>query len=215
MFWHALMERAVTYSDHSTTVTTRYFTQSTHKSYGPMTQLLPGPQCPNVTHVPTVLLQTSSPPVTPASPLLFPPSFHAQPSLSLSTSTPSPPPFLFLSPALPCLSVCVSPLSCLALTPSPPCPPPPLARSCLSLVLCPLSNICLQTGIPSPSRCGSCPLHVAWGWTFEESSRHLSLSPALSLNAAANPPQIASVRLEHWPRRGRRETCTRSHTENV
>lgn len=119
------MERAVTYSDHSTTVTTRYFTQSTHKSYRPMTQLLPGPQCPNVTHVPTVLLQTSSPPIIPHLTPLVPSFLSRTASLSLSTCTPlpPPPPFLFLSPTLPCLSVCLSLLSCLALTPSPPLSP--------------------------------------------------------------------------------------------
>lgn len=39
------MERSLTYSDHSTTVTSHYFTRAPHKSYGPMTQLLPQPQC--------------------------------------------------------------------------------------------------------------------------------------------------------------------------
>lgn len=142
------MERAVTYSDHSTTVTTRYFTQAPHKSYGPMTQLLPGPQCPNVTHVPTVLLQTS--------PSLFtPPSLHPfaplVPSIlsrtaSWSLSNPPPhPPFLFLSPTLPCLSVCLpvclSLLSFLALTPFPLCLrlTPLFHPSALSL-----RNICLD-----------------------------------------------------------------------
>lgn len=112
------MERAVTYSDHSTTVTTCYFTKAPHKSYGPMTQLLPGPQCPNVTHVPTVLLQTSPslftpPSLHPTTPVV--PSFlSCTASLSLSTSTP-PSTSLFLislthtapSPSV-CPSVCLS-----------------------------------------------------------------------------------------------------------
>lgn len=119
------MERAVTYSDHSTTVRTCYFTQAPHKSFGPMTQLLPGPQCPNVTHVPTVLLQISPSPCTPPSllplTLLFPPSFHAKPLRPFQHALPPLPLcFLFLSLSLLCLSVCLpvslSLLSCLALT---------------------------------------------------------------------------------------------------
>lgn len=43
------------------------------------------------------------------------------------------------------------------------------------------------------SRCRSCPLHVMWGWIFEESSRHLSLSPAFSLNAAARTASTAGT----------------------
>ena len=125
------MERAVTYSDHSTTVTTRYFTQATHKSYGPMTQLLPGPQCPNVTHVPTVLLQTSSPLLTP--PFLCPPcpllSFHAQPLCPFQHPLPPFTSLISLTHASlsVCLSVCLSGrFSYLLLTPLLPCPP--LAR---------------------------------------------------------------------------------------
>lgn len=189
------MERAVTYSDHSTTVTMRYFTQATHKSYGPMTQLLPGPQSPNVTHVPTVLLQASSPLFTPPSlhpftPLV--PSFLSRAASQLPFNIHSPfPPLclLFLSPLLFCLSICLptclSLLSCFALTLS------PLSLS-LSLVLCPFVTYA-KTGNPSRSCCGSCPLHVVWGWTFEGSSRHLSLSPAFSLNTAANTVSTAGT----------------------
>lgn len=128
------MERAVTYSDHSGTVTTRYFTRATHKSYGPMTQLLPGPRCPNVTHVPTVLLQTSSPSLYPspshfatlpaAAPSIAPP-FHARPAFR----HPLPPPplcLLFLSPVHVCLSVCpVCPFVSLIMLCTKPFAPPP------------------------------------------------------------------------------------------
>lgn len=151
----------MTCGDHSTTVTTRYFTQATHKSYGPMTQLLPGPQCPNVTHVPTVLPQTSSLLFAPLSftpsPPSFPPSFHAQPLCPFQ----HPPPtsaslfiiFLTLAFLSVCLSVClfVSLIILLHLTFS---PSPPF------LVLCPCGPYA-GMGDPSWSRRGSCPLHVA------------------------------------------------------
>lgn len=142
MFWRVitgrLMERAVTYSDHSGTVTTCYFTRATHKSYGPMTQLLPGPRCPNVTHVPTVLLQTSSPSLYPSpSHFAAPPAPADRSTLScaacLSTSTPSSTSLFIISLTRTCLSVCLSapsaclsPLSCLALSLSPPSPTPSL-----------------------------------------------------------------------------------------
>lgn len=136
------MERAVTYSDHSTTVTTCYFTQAPHKSFGPMTQLLPGPQCPNVTHVLTVLLQTCPSPCTP--PSLRPPHPRCSRlpfmhSLSVPFNVHS---LLYFSVSYfshphssVCLPVSLSLLSCRALTLyftvslSPPC----LASPALSL----------------------------------------------------------------------------------
>lgn len=153
------MERAVTYSDHSGTVTTRYFTRAAHKSYGPMTQLLPGPRCPNVTHVPTVLLQTSSPSLYP-SPSHFAATPHPLPRRSLHPFMRSLPfdirSLLHLSVyyfSHPYMSVCLSApsarlsaLSCLALSLSPPLPaslPNPI-----SLVLRPRATYA-QTGKPS------------------------------------------------------------------
>lgn len=191
------MERAVTYSDHSTTVTTRYFTQATHKSYGPMTQLLPGPQCPNVTHVPTVLLQTSSPLFTPPSlhpftPLI--PSFlSCTASLSLSTSTPSSTSLFIISLTL-TFSVCLSDRlpACLPVCLSYHALHKPFRLS-LSLSGALPCVTYAETGNPSLSRCGSCPLHVVWGWTFEEPFRHLSLSPAFSLNTATNAVSMAGT----------------------
>lgn len=69
---------------------------------------------------------------------------------------------------------------------------------CLSLSLAPslVFSPCLTyagMGNPSQSCCGSCPLHVVWGWTFEEPFRHLSLSPAFSLNIAANTVSAAGT----------------------
>lgn len=86
--------------------------------------------------------------------------------------------FLTLTFLSVCLSVClfVSLIILLHLTFS---PSPPF------LVLCPCGTYA-GMGDPSWSRRGSCPLHVAWGWTFEESSGHLSLSPAFSLNTATD-----------------------------
>lgn len=148
MFWHIitglLMERAVTYSDHSTTVTMRYFTKATHKSYGPLTQLLPGPQCPNVTHVPTVLLQASSPRL-PFFPSPHPPlSFHAQPFSPFSTCPPPILRFYFPRTCVFCrrLSVRLSAWSPFCLFVSLIINPfasrcPSQASPCLPLVLCP------------------------------------------------------------------------------
>lgn len=169
------MERAVTYSDHSTTVTTCYFTQATHKSYGPMTQLLPDPQCPNVTHVPTVLLQTSSPlfthpffhPFTP----LFPPSFHAQPfnihPRHLSV-------YYFSHP---CFSVCLS--ICLLCPSDAPSPLRPMLRW--------TTHSGAAAGLVHFMSC---------------EDGYLKSPPGISLchqHLASTLPQITPVRLAQWP----------------
>lgn len=146
MFWHVitghLMERAVTYSDHSTTVRTCYFTQAPHKSFGPMTQLLPGPQCPNVTHVPTVLLQISPSPCTPPSlhplTLLFPPSFHAKPLRPFQHALPPLPLFSYFSHSH--SSVCLS--ACQFVSLIMPCINPLLCSLPRPLVSSPALSLC-------------------------------------------------------------------------
>lgn len=185
MFWHVitalLMERSLTYSDHSTTATTHYFTRSPHKSYGPMTQLLPGPQChtcPNqFTSNFSLFLHPSLP--SPFHPLSsFPPSFHAcslclfqhPPDSYTSLCSFSHPHacYLFVSLLISFLHLCIHvchPLSFLML------------RFCITYA---------SSANPFLSCSGSCPLHVLWGWTFEGSSRHLSLSTTLRLNSASN-----------------------------
>lgn len=122
--------------------------------------------------VPPLSLPILHPPI----PSLFPPSFHPQPldiHSPLSSLFVIPLSLTFLPARLSvCLSVHLSGLSLLsrfALTFSP-----------FSPALRPHA----ETGGPSRWCCGSCPLHVACGWTSEGSCRHLSLSPAFSLNAA-------------------------------
>lgn len=142
------------------------------------------------------------------SPLLVPSLLSCTASLSLSTSSPPFTSLFIISLTLISLSVWLSVYLSLPLSRIMPCinpfaSPLPALSPCLSPVLCPPCPTYAQTGIPSRSRCRSCPLHVVWGWTFEESCRHLSLSPALILNTAANPPQIPSARLAHWPLRRR------------
>lgn len=132
-------------------------------------------QSPNVTHVPTVLLQTSPSFYTP--PLLRPfarlsPSFlSCLVSLSLLASNPLLPPpciaslthmplLVYLLPS--CLFV-----SCLIPTTTTPfCPSesisPPLS---LFVALCSCVTYA-SSGIPFQSCCGSCPFHFVWGWSF-------------------------------------------------
>lgn len=143
------MERSLTYSNHSTTVTMRYFTQGPHKSYGPMTQLLPGPQChtcPNhftsnfsVSLHPSLSEASHTPPV--------PSSFSCTASLFLSASTPllHLPVSCFSNPRV---SVCPSAFLHVRLSPSydavyqPRCLSVAILPSCRSLVLCPPRSIC-------------------------------------------------------------------------
>lgn len=140
--YRALMERSLTYSNHSTTVTTRYFTQAPRKSYGPMTQLLPGPQCHTCPNHFTSNFSASLhpslpiPPHTPRSLLL-----SCIASLFLSTSTP----LLHLPVSYfsnPHVCVCPSAFLHVCLSPSyhaayqPRCLSVAISPRCRSLVLC-------------------------------------------------------------------------------
>lgn len=174
MFWHVitglLMEGSLTCTDHSTTVPLHYLTHAPHKSHRPKAQLLPGPQChmcPNRF----------------ASNLSLPPPPSALHAFSLcapfSTHPTFPRPQFLPAPRAP-LSVCSPFLSCLASA---------LLSVFAQLICSSLTELCFcaayaSSGIPFHTLCGSCPLHFMWGWIFEESPRHGSLSPALSLNTA-------------------------------
>lgn len=200
------MERSLTYSDHSTNATSHYFTRAPHKSYGPMTQLLPGPQChtrPNrFTSNFSLFLHPSlpSPLRPPRSLLLFmlglsvPFSIHPAPSTSQDFFSP---PHASVCPSALFVFVCPILLASIAHPTFTPLVSISLPLSFLFVALCSCVTYA-SSGIPFLSCCGSCPLHVAGGWSFEESSRHLSLSAALSLNCVANPPLIPSLQLALW-----------------
>lgn len=112
------------------------------------------------------------------SPPLLVPSFLSW-VLSLSLSAPtrllhlpvfllSPACYLFVSLLISFLHLCIH-----------VCHPPSflMLRFCITYA---------SSANPFLSCSGSCPLHVLWGWTFEGSSRHLSLSTTLRLNSASN-----------------------------
>lgn len=137
------MERSLTFSDHSTTVTTHYLSHAPYKSYGPMTQLLPGPQCHTCPNHFTSNLSLSLDPSLPGCPftLLIPSFLSCIASLFLSTSRPLHhhlPNMDFFSHAH--ASVCLS--ICLLLFSSPLLPLCIHVASSLSFMLC-LCNICL------------------------------------------------------------------------